>query len=80
MYQNGTLNLDFQKQPPEVFCKKSCSYKFHKIHRKRPVPEPLFNKAVTKHLWTTVSVTLRRATKTIKLAKRDIKFAFNPLK
>ena len=70
MYQNGTLNLDFQKQPPEVFCKKSCSYKFHKIHRKTSVPEPRFNKAVTEHLLTTVFVTLRRATKTIKLAKR----------
>ena len=29
----------FQKQPPEVFCKKKYSYKFHKIHRKTPVPE-----------------------------------------
>ena len=24
-----------QKQPPEVFCKKRCYQKFHKIHRKR---------------------------------------------
>ena len=31
-----------EKQPPEVFCKRSCSYKFHKIHRKTPVPESLF--------------------------------------
>ena len=31
-----------QKQPPEVFCKKRCSYKFYKIHRKTPVPESLF--------------------------------------
>ena len=30
------------KQPPEVFFKKKCSYKFHKIHRKTPVPESLF--------------------------------------
>ena len=29
-----------QKQPPEVFCKKRFSYKFRKIHRKTPVPEP----------------------------------------
>ena len=35
-----------QKQPPEVFCKKRCSYKFCKIHRKTPVPEYLFNKVV----------------------------------
>ena len=27
-----------QKQPPEVFCKKKCSYKFRKIHRKTPLP------------------------------------------
>ena len=30
------LNNSYQKQPPEVFCKKRCSYKFHKIHRKSP--------------------------------------------
>ena len=33
-----------QKQPPEMFCKKRCSQKFHKIHKKTPVPESLFNK------------------------------------
>ena len=33
---------DMQKQPPEVFCKKICSLKFHKIHRKTPVSESLF--------------------------------------
>ena len=27
---------------PEVFCKKKCSQKFRKIHRKTPVPETLF--------------------------------------
>ena len=32
----------FQKQPPDVFCNKRCFYKFHKIHRKTPVPESLF--------------------------------------
>ena len=31
-----------QNQPPEVFCEKRYSLKFHKIHRKTPVPEPLF--------------------------------------
>ena len=29
-------------QPPELFCKKSCSKKFGKIQRKTPVPESLF--------------------------------------
>ena len=29
-------------QPTEVFCKKRCSYKFRKIHRKTAVPETLF--------------------------------------
>ena len=28
-----------QKKPPEVFCKKHCSHKFRKIHKKTPVPE-----------------------------------------
>ena len=37
--------MNVQKQPPEVFCKKICSWKFHKIHRKTPVPEAFFNKA-----------------------------------
>ena len=27
------------EEPLEVFCKKRCSWKFHKIHRKTPVPE-----------------------------------------
>ena len=31
-----------QKQPPEVFCKKTCSQKFCKIHGKASVPESLF--------------------------------------
>ena len=31
-----------RKQPSEVFCNKWCSEKFCKIHRKTPVPEPLF--------------------------------------
>ena len=31
-----------QKQPPEVFCKKRCLYKFCKILRKTPMPESLF--------------------------------------
>ena len=35
-------NSKGQKQPPEVFCKKRCSEKFHKIHRKTSVLESLF--------------------------------------
>ena len=33
-----------QKQPPEVFCKKRCSQKFHKTHWKTPAPDLFFNK------------------------------------
>ena len=36
--------MNVQKQPPEAFCKKMCSWKFHKIHRKTPAPETFFNK------------------------------------
>ena len=35
--------MNVQKQPPEAFCKKMCSWKFDKIHRKTPVPETFFN-------------------------------------
>ena len=34
--------FNFQKQLTEVFYKKRCSYKFHKIHRKTPAAESLF--------------------------------------
>ena len=33
-----------EKQPPEVFCKKKRSYKFHKTRRKTPVQSLFFNK------------------------------------
>ena len=33
------LTKNNQKQSPEVFFEKRCSLKFHKIHRKTPVPE-----------------------------------------
>ena len=29
----------FQKQPPKLLYEKRCSWKFHKIYRKTPVPE-----------------------------------------
>ena len=34
----------FQLQPPEEFCKKRCTKKFRKIHRKTYVPDLFFNK------------------------------------
>ena len=34
-----------QKQPSEMFCKKKCSYKFLKVHRKTPVRESLFKQS-----------------------------------
>ena len=44
--------MNVQKQPPEAFCKKMCSWKSHKIHRKTPVPETFFNKELLKkRLW-----------------------------
>ena len=36
--------LALPKQPPEVFCRKSCSQKFRNIHREILVLECLFNK------------------------------------
>ena len=41
-YNDGSGLDEPQQQPPEVFCKKRCLYKFRKIHRKTPVPESLF--------------------------------------
>ena len=35
--------MNVQKQPPEAFRKKMCSWKFHKINRKTPVPETYLN-------------------------------------
>ena len=40
--RNSNENL-FKKQPPDVFYKKV--FLFNKIHRKTPVPEPLFQVA-----------------------------------
>ena len=40
------LSIILHKQPPEVFCEKSCSGKFCNIHRKAPVLESLFHKVV----------------------------------
>ena len=45
-YCTGDVQIcpSFQKQLPEVFCKKRCSQKFRKIHRKTPMPWSFFNK------------------------------------
>ena len=45
--------MNVQKQPPEAFCKKMCSWKFHKIHRKSPVPETIWPATLLKNrLWS----------------------------
>ena len=36
--------MNVQKQPPGAFCKKMCSWKFQKIHRKTLVPETFIKK------------------------------------
>ena len=36
------MTFTSKKQPPEWFCKKGCSYKFRKTHRKTPAAESLF--------------------------------------
>ena len=45
--------MNVQKQLPEAFCKKMCSWIFHKIHRKTPVPETFLDKIflLKKRLW-----------------------------
>ena len=50
------LLLAFQKQPPEVFYEKRCSWKFRKIHRKTPLVCEIFkNTFFTEHLRTAAS-------------------------
>ena len=50
------LLLAFQKQPPEVFYEKRCSYKFHKIHGKTALVCEIFKNTIfTEHLRTTAS-------------------------
>ena len=36
--------LHAEVKPSEIFFKKSCSFKFHNIHREIPVLDPIFNK------------------------------------
>ena len=46
------FTLKCQKQLPEVFCKKRCSEKFRKIHRKTHVPEPFFKKETLEQVFS----------------------------
>ena len=55
--------LEFKKQPPEVFCKKRCSHRFCKIHRKTPLAQVFSyefceiskNTFFIEHFWATAS-------------------------
>ena len=38
-WKQSSQRVKNQKQLPEVFYEKRCSYKFHKIYSKTPVPE-----------------------------------------
>ena len=43
-YFHISQTSSIQKQPPEVFCERRCSWKFRKIDRKTPAPESLLSK------------------------------------
>ena len=45
-------NVNIQKQPLEVFYKRSCFQKFCNIYRKTPVVESLFSKVVPKQIFS----------------------------
>ena len=45
-----------QKQPLADFFQNRCSYKFHNIHRKKPVLESLFNKATLTQVFFSVNI------------------------
>ena len=40
--KSNAKNFQIQEQLPQAFYTKRCSWKFHKIHMKTPVPESLF--------------------------------------
>ena len=58
-----------QKQPPEVFCKKRCSLKFRKFHRKAPVLEPLFKKVAGVKTYNFIKMRLQRRCFPVKFPK-----------
>ena len=49
----------FQKQLPDVFCKKICSEKFRKFHGKPPILNSLFNKVADLQTWTFIKKRLQ---------------------
>ena len=56
-FQSNILSIklivifESQRHPPEGFCKKRCSKKFHKINRKTSAPEPKACNFNEKRLW-----------------------------
>ena len=55
VYQTSVVLCYYQKkQPPEEFCKKRCSQKFRKIHRKTPAPESFSFNFIKKETQTQV--------------------------
>ena len=49
----------FQKQLPDVFCKKICSEKFRKFHGKPSILRSLFNKVADLQTWTFIKKRLQ---------------------
>ena len=75
-----------QNQPPEVFCKKSCSEEFCNIYRKVPMLESLFNKVAglcnfikkrLQHKSSPVSIAKFLRIPILKNSKRLLLFAIN---
>ena len=48
--QTDVITNTIEKQPPEVFFTKRCSFEIRKIDRKTPVPESFFNKVADQSL------------------------------
>ena len=71
-HRDWILSSDYhQKQPPEVFYKKSCSEKFCNIHRKAPVFKSLFKawnfiKNRLQHSFFTVNIAIFLRTPNLK--------------
>ena len=61
--------MDFPKQPPVVFCKKRCSKKFRKFHRKTPMLESLFNKVAGLKAWNFIKMRFQHRCFPVKFPK-----------
>ena len=61
--------VQFQKQPPEVFCKKRCSVKFRKFHRKTPALEAIINKGAGLQACNFIKQRLQQSYFLVKFAK-----------